>query len=679
VRNARSQRQFLLGAGWWEWFNWLMNESNSPDATISDIYQVRTKASGPAGSLPLTEELLLNHPSGDVFGLTQNAGMGWDPRELGRKQFLILSTQGGLRAPDGKPIALGYHTGHWEIGLLVQAAAQELRALGTIPFAAYCSDPCDGRTQGTVGMFDSLPYRNDAAQIFRRLIRSLPTRSGVIGVATCDKGLPAMMMALAAMHDLPCVLVPGGVTLPPADGEDAGKIQTIGARFAHGLISLQEASDLGCRACATPGGGCQFLGTAATSQVVGEALGMALPHSALAPSGQPVWTDIAVRSARALAQLDARGIAMRDILSPASVRNAMAVHAAFGGSTNLLLHIPAIAHAAGLPRPTVDDWTAVNRRVPRIVDVLPNGPAHHPTVRVFLAGGVPEVMLHLRRFGELDVGVLTASGTKLGEVLDEWEMSERRARFRDILRQQDRVDPDDVIMSPDKARERGLSSTVTFPRGNLAPEGCVIKSTAIDPSVLDAHGVYCKEGRARVFAHEKDAMAALKKNQMRAGDVVVLMGCGPLGTGMEETYQLTSALKFLPFGKHVALLTDARFSGVSTGACIGHIGPEALAGGPIGKVRDGDWIRIVVDRSKLQGSVDFIGEGERRFSPEEGAQILAGRAPHPGLAPDPALPADTRLWAELQKVGGGTWGGCVFDVERIVEVIGAGLAAQRGQ
>jgi putative YjhG/YagF family dehydratase len=654
-----------------------MNKSNIPSAATPDIYQIRTQADGPAGSLPLTEEMLLNRPSGDVFGLTQNAGMGWDPRELGRRQFLILSTQGGLRAPDGKPIALGYHTGHWEIGLLVQAAAQELRALGTIPFAAFCSDPCDGRTQGTVGMFDSLPYRNDAAQIFRRLIRSLPTRSGVIGVATCDKGLPAMMMALAAMRDLPCVLVPGGVTLPPASGEDAGKIQTIGARFAHGLISLQEASDLGCRACASPGGGCQFLGTAATSQVVGEALGMALPHSALAPSGQPVWTDIAVRSAQALTQLDARGIAMRDILSPASIRNAMAVHAAFGGSTNLLLHIPAIAHAAGLPRPTVDDWTAINRRVPRIVDVLPNGPAHHPTVRVFLAGGVPEAMLHLRRLGVLDAGVLTVSGTTLGAVLDGWEKSERRARFREILRQQDGVDPDDVIMSPDAARERGLSSTVTFPRGNLAPEGSVIKSTAIDPSVLDADGVYCKEGPARVFAHERDAMAALKKHQIQAGDVVVLMGCGPLGTGMEETYQLTSALKFLPFGKDVALVTDARFSGVSTGACIGHVGPEALAGGPIGKVREGDWIRIVIDRRKLEGSVDFIGEGERRFSPEEGAQILARRAPHPGLAPDPALPADTRLWASLQKVGGGTWGGCVFDVERIIEVIGAGLAASR--
>ena len=244
------------------------------------------------------------------------------------------------------------------------------------------------------------------------------------------------------------------------------------------------------------------------------------------------------------------------------------------------------------------------------------------------------------------------------------------------MRQQDGVDPDDVILPPEKARERGLAPTVTFPRGNLAPEGSVIKSAAIDPSALDAGGVYRKEGPARVFVRERDAMAALKKNKIKAGDVVVLIGCGPLGTGMEETYQLTSALKHLPFGKHVALVTDARFSGVSTGACIGHVGPEALAGGPIGKVRDGDWVRIVVDSNKLEGSVDIIGEGERRFMPEEGARVLAGRGPHPELAPDAALPADTKLWAVLQQAGGGTWGGCVFDVERLTELLEAGRKTQ---
>lgn len=635
------------------------------EPALSGIYEVRTKAPGPEGTLPLTEEMLLNRPSGDIFGMSLNVGMGWKASELGRRQFVILSTQGGVRAPDGQPIALGYHTGHWEIGLLVETAAREFRRLETIPFAGYCSDPCDGRTQGTVGMFDSLAYRNDAAIVFRRLIRSLPTRRGVMGVATCDKGLPAMMMALAGTRDLPCVLVPGGVTLPPEHGENAAQIQTIGARFAQGQISLQDAADLGCRACASPGGGCQFLGTAATSQVVAEALGLALPHSALAPSGQAVWTELAVRSARALVELDQRGIRSRDIVTEASVRNAMIVHAAFGGSTNLLLHIPAIAHAAGLRRPTVTDWVEVNRLVPRLVDVLPNGPVNHPTVQVFLAGAVPEVMLHLRRLDLLDLSVMTASGSSLGEILDAWESCDRRQRFRERLRSADGVNPDDVILSPERARERGLTSTVTFPRGNLAPDGAVIKSTSIDPTVVDADGVYRMEGRARVFTREKDAIAAVKEGRIEAGDVIVLIGRGPSGTGMEETYQLTGALKYLPFGKHVALLTDARFSGVSTGACIGHVGPEALDGGPIGKVRNGDRIRVVVDRAGLEGAIDLVGEGGRRFEPEEGTTVLEGRSMHPDLAPDPDLPADTRLWAALQRVSGGTWGGCVYDVDRI--------------
>jgi putative YjhG/YagF family dehydratase len=521
-------------------------------------------------------------------------------------------------------------------------------------------------------MMDSLAYRNDAAQVFRRLIRSLPTRKGVLGVATCDKGLPAMTIALASMHDLPCVLVPGGVTLPPSDGEDAGTVQSIGARFAHGEITLERAADLGCRACGSPGGGCQFLGTAATSQVVGEALGLSLPHAALAPSGQPIWRDMAVRSARALLALQARGIRTRDVVTDAAVRNAMVVHAAVGGSTNLLLHLTAVAHAAGLRRPTVDDWIAVNRRVPRLVDVLPNGPMNHPTVRLFLAGGVPEVMLHLRRHGLLDEDCLTVAGEPLRRVLDWWEASDRRRALREHLRRADGVDPDDVIMDPARARARGLTSTVTFPRGNLAPEGSVIKSTAIDPSVVDADGVYRKRGPARVFTRERAAIAAIKSqgpDRVKPGDVIVLICRGPIGAGMEEIYQITSALKHLSWGKHVAVITDARFSGVSTGACIGHVGPEALAGGPIGRVLDGDLVEILVDRNRLEGRIDLIGRGDTVFGPEEGERVLAGRAPRPDLSPDPDLPDDTRLWAALQQAGGGTWGGCVYDVDAIVAAI----------
>src|SRR5947207_7975367 len=432
---------------------------NIVDSGDASLFDVRSKAPGPQGSLPITADMLLNRPSGDLFGWAQDAGMGWNPRALGGKEFLILSTHGGIRAEDGTPIALGYHTGHWEVGLLMQAAAKELSALGAVPFGAYCTDPCDGRTQGTPGMFDSLAYRNDAATVFRRLIRSLPTRRGVIRVATCDNGLPAMMLALAGTPNLASVLVPGGVALLPEEGEDAGRVQSSGARFAHGELTLERAAEVLCRACATPGGGCQFLGTAATSQVVGEALGMSLTHSALAPSGHPIWLDMARRSARAALALESRGLTMRDILSDASIHNAMVTHAAFGGSTNLILHLPAVAHSAGLRRPTVHDWTEINRQVPRLVDALPNGPRGHATVQVFQAGGVPEVMLHLRRAGLLRLGALTVSGEPLGRMLDWWEQSPRRGALRRTLKERDGIDPDHVIMHTEAARARGLTST----------------------------------------------------------------------------------------------------------------------------------------------------------------------------------------------------------------------------
>ncbi len=644
------------------------------------VEAARLVGEGPAGSLPLTPEMLRERPSGDIFGLTQNVGMGWSAGAgaLDGPQFVIVSTVGGLRGDDGKPLALGYHTGHWEIGLLVREAANALRAEGAIPFAAYCSDPCDGRTQGTTGMFDSLPYRNDAAIVMRRLIRSLPTAAGVMAVATCDKGLPATLLALAASGTLPGVVVPGGVTLPAAGAEDAGQVQSLGARFARDLVTLDYAAAMGCRACGSPGGGCQFLGTAATAQVVAEALGLALPHAALAPSGEASWLELGRRSALALLRLHALGIPLARILTARALENAMLVHAAFGGSTNLLLHIPAIAHAAGLEPPTVADWIRVNRATPRLVDCLPNGPRNHPTVQVFMAGGVPEVMVHLRRMGLLNGDVMTATGDTLDATLDWWEESARRRAARARLAAAAQVSPDDVIMGPDAARRAGLTSTVVFPVGNLAPEGSVIKATAIDPSVVGADNVFRHRGPARVFADEREAIRAVKGQTARPiqpGDVIVLIGNGPSGTGMQETAQITFALKYLPWGKRVALVTDGRFSGVSTGACIGHVGPEALQGGPLGRVRDDDLIEIVVDRHALTGSVDLVGAAGREFSAKRGAALLAGRKPHPDLAVHPKLPADTRLWAALQRASGGTWAGCVYDVDRIVAALEAGAVA----
>lgn len=643
------------------------------------LHATRTKGKGPSGRLPVTEKMLREEPSGNLFGLTQNTGMGWRAEELGRDSILILSTAGGLKREDGSPIALGYHTGHWEIDLLVREAAETITGQGAIPFTVSVSDPCDGRTQGTVGMFDSLPYRNDAAVVMRRLIRSLPLRKGVLGIATCDKGLPATMLALAGCGDLPGVIVPGGVTLPAIDAEDTAIIQSIGARFAHGVVDFDYAVEMGCRACGSPGGGCQFLGTAATSQVVSEALGISLPHSALCPSGEPVWLDMAKRSSLALMRLASQQNSLSQILTQEALENAMLVHSAFGGSTNLLLHIPAIAHAAGLKVPDVKDWQRISKLTPRLVDALPNGPRNHPTVQVFLAGGVPEVMLHLRDMGLLHLDVMTVSGQSLGENLEWWEKSDRRQAARNLLRESDGIDPDNVIMDPVSAQSAGMSCSIVFPTGNIAPDGSVVKATSIESSLIDQDDVYRFSGSARVFYRELDAIKAIKEQDvdpLKKGEVIILIGCGPTGTGMEETYQLTSALKYLPGGKYIPIITDARFSGVSTGACIGHVGPEALADGPIGRLRDGDQIRIVIDRKNLVGQIDFVGESpDNPLDPNEAAVVLNKREEHPGISAHEKLPDDTRLWAALQSASGGTWKGCVYDVDQIIKVLEAGKKA----
>ena len=628
---------------------------------LSDsAYDVRTKAPARSGSLPFTEEMLRNLPSGDLFGWSHNVGMGWRPDLITTDQVLILTTSGGIRQDDGQPIALGYHTGHWEVNLVAREAALELKENNWIPFAAHCSDPCDGRTQGTAGMMDSLAYRNSAAEVLGRLIRSLPTARGIMGVATCDKGLPAMMMALAEARKFPGILVPGGVTLPPDRGEDAGTVQSIGSRFAHGEMSLKEAAEAGCVACASSGGGCQFFGTAATSQAVAEALGIALPHSALAPSGEKVWLEMGRDSSRALRAMVRNELTLEKILTPGAFKNAMLVHAAMGGSTNLLLHLPAIARSAGLDAPSVDQWLKVNQSVPRIVDVLPNGPNNYMTVQVFLAGGVQEVMLHLRGMGVLDLSSLTVTGNNIEKNLEDWEKSERRKRFKEVLYNKDGVNPDDVIMPISKVSEKGLARTLAFLSGNLAPEGAVVKSTSISPKLYSNSGDYFQEGNARVFTDENSAISAVKSTgdqRILPGQVIVLLGRGPMGAGMPETAQITSALKYTKALSENVLITDGRFSGFSSGPCIGHVGPESLAGGPIGKLRDGDLIRVEINKNKCLGTIDYLGD----------ISAFRDRPIHPDVREDINLPKSVKLWAALQNTGGGTWGGCVPNVDEVIK------------
>jgi dihydroxyacid dehydratase/phosphogluconate dehydratase len=296
---------------------------------------------------------------------------------------------------------------------------------------------------------------------------------------------------------------------------------------------------------------------------------------------------------------------------------------------------------------------------------------------VHLAGGVPEVLLHLRALGVLDLHARTVTGRALGDDLAWWETSAERGAGRERLREAG-VDPDDVIAPPATARARGLAPTLVFPVGNLAPQGSVVKATAIDASTVDGD-VFRHRGPARVFASGVDAMRALHGRDgdgLRPGDVLVLAGAGPLGTGMAEIASITIALKLLPWGQRVAVVTDGRFSGVSTGPCVGHVSPEALAGGPIGRLRDGDLVEVVVDRAALTGTVDLVGVAGEPCSPEQAARVLASRELHPDIAAHPRLPADTRLWALLQSAGGGVWGGCHYDVDEIAAVLEAGLAAR---
>jgi len=639
--------------------------------------------------LPYTDEILRTRPDGDVQALAHNAVMALSnpamadvQRQAPYNDFLILSTLGGLRGDGGRAIALGMHTGHWELNKLVEAAAARFTAYHANPFHAAVSDPCDGRTMETPGMRFSLLYRNDAYRTLSDLARSLPTSKGFMGIATCDKGTPAMLMALAEQHDSPTIYVPGGVALPGTPTEAYGKhyytpqqasLHGIRTQYMHGGVTLEQAQLAGCAACGTPGGGCQFLGTAATAQVIGEALGMALPHAALAPSGQKIWVDMARNSAEALLRLKELGITSKDILTDDAIHNAMVVHAAFGGSTNLLIHIPAIAYAGLLRRPIRSDWERINRETPRLVDVIPNyaaqiGHADQTTVHAFMAGGVPEVMLHLRDLGLLKLGVMTVTGDTLEKNLEKWEKSDRRRVSRENLVETTGINPDDVINPPAQSAAKKLARTLTFPKGNLGPDGSVIKSSGVDRKVLNSNGVYNKVHKARVFTDEHQAINAINRTQtpdgrmlepIVPGDVIVLIGIGP-NIGMPETLSITRALTDMPNGNQVALITDGRFSGVSSGACIGHICPEATAGGPIGKIRDGDLIKIRIDCHKLTGIVDFVGTDPNHLvGSREGAKILAQRSTHEIPPPDD-LPDRVRLEALLTGLNGGVAGGyCV--------------------
>ena len=520
---------------------------------------------------------------------------------------------------------------------------------------AAVSDPCDGRTQGTDGMMDSLAYRNDAAIVLRRLIRSLPTGRGVMAVGTCDKGLPAMLLALAGAADLPGIAVPGGVTLPAARGRGRRHraVHRRALRARRWSTSSTPPRWAAARA-ARPAAAASSSAPRRPRRWWPRRSGSTLPHAALAPSGTPVWLDLAPPlGLRRCCAWRPRAPRVGDLLTDGAVRNAMLAHAAFGGSTNLLLHLAGVAREAGLRAP---DGRRLDRRQPRDAAARRRAaqrPAQPPdgarAPRRRRAGGAAAPAARSACSTSTPAPSPAAGARRRPGLVGGERRSAQAGRER--LREAG-VDPDDVIAPPATARARGLAPTLVFPVGNLAPRGlrgqgdldrreprcaATCSTTAGRPACSPRASRPC--GRSR--RADGDAL--------RPGDVLVLAGAGPLGTGMAEIASITIALKLLPWGREVAVLTDGRFSGVSTGPCIGHVSPEALAGGPIGRLRDGDLVEIDVDRARL--------DGQRRPRRRRGPALHArARRPArwrratstPRSPPHPRLPDDTRLWAALQ-------------------------------
>lgn len=365
------------------------------------------------------------------------------------------------------------------------------------------------------------------------------------------------------------------------------------------------------------------------------------------------------------------GVGVKQILTDAAIRNAMTVHAAMGGSTNLLLHIPAIAHAAGLRRPTREDFHEINLKVPRIVDCLPTG--IHPTVRVFMAGGVPEVMLHLAALNLLDLDALTVTGLTLGENLQFWKDSDRRRILRERLLAEDGIDPDDVILSP-PARVPSASVRPSPTRPATSPPKAASSRRPPSTAASSMPTASTETAPCRTFTNESSAINAVKEGTVRPGEVIVIMCRGPLGAGMPETYEVTAALKGIAELSDCALITDARFSGVTTGPCFGHVSPEALApNSNLGKLRDGDMVEIFLDTKRLQGSLNLVGENGVAISAEHGDHILAQRAKREDLEIDPHLPDYIRQWALIQHLSGGPWGGCVEELTTLEAALGAAI------
>lgn len=526
-------------------------------------------------------------------------GTGWSPEDLSKPQIIIESTAGDS------------HPGSGHLHKLVESARKGIAEAGGFGARYFCTDICDGESQGTDGINFSLASREMIANMIEIHANATPFDGGVY-IASCDKGLPANLMAMAR-NNIPGIVIPGGTMSAGPDLLTLEQLGKYSAKFERGEIDESEfcwAKENACPGC----GACSFIGTASTMQIMAEAMGLTLPGSALLPADSPDLAEYACKAGRQAVALALQGLKPGDIVSLKNIENAILVHAAISGSTNCLLHIPAIAHEYGIE---IDGNTfdRLHRGMPYILDIRPAG--RWPAEFFYYAGGVPAVMEEIRDFLHLDA--MTVTGKTLGENLDDLRQTGFYARCAAWLNKANQkyglsLKREDIIRPSDNPI--GLNGSIAVLKGNLAPEGAVIKHTACPKEMFRA------VLNARVFDSEEECLDAVLHHKVQKGDAVFIRYEGPKGSGMPEMFYTSEAISSdAELGRAIALITDGRFSGASTGPVIGHCSPEAQAGGPIALVEDGDMIEIDVENRKLE----IIGIHGAPKEPEEIARILEER------------------------------------------------------
>jgi dihydroxy-acid dehydratase len=518
-------------------------------------------------------------------------GTGWDEDDLKNPQILVEDVFGSS------------HPGSVHLDTLAEEVSIGIYQHGGKPANFHGTDICDGWAMSHDGMNYILASREVLCDLVEVHGRVIPW-DGMVAISSCDKSVPAHLMALARLN-IPGIHIPGGSNRAAPNMSHSLLVGEVAAKWRKGEDVRSEVRNY--KLCGCPGAGaCQFMGTASTMQCMAEALGMALPGTALAPASLFEIKRLARRAGRQIMNLSKKGLKPSDILTPAAFENAIKVHAAISGSTNALLHLPAIAHELGIEI-EAHLFDRLNRETPYLVNVQPSG--KHVSEMVWYAGGVPRVQLELKDM--LDLDVMTVSGKTLGENLEQLEKDGFFQRGEGYLANY-RIKREDVIYPLSKSKSFG---SIAVLKGNLAPEGAVVKFSAVPTDMLQ------HEGPARVFDSEEDALDAVMHGRIQPGSVIILRYEGPRGCGMPEILSTTEALVTNPALQHTAIVTDGRFSGATRGPCIGHVSPEAAAGGPIALVEDGDLIIVDIPARSL----NIAGHKDMRLDSDEVQSLLTDR------------------------------------------------------